>query len=327
MADTQPEAVRSVAISVWDSLGPARDEPIAVATLVEPARAVTLSGVLSPTFIYKIAFAADTFITADASVDDEVPALSLVTLRLIEPRAALPLGELIAGPCVSIWPALKAIDVQQGRISQTGTEFIAQFDHPTEAPPKAGSPIVVEGQLVGVLGANARTVIPARLIVAALHPIEIPDEQLFSLLDGSARRALAHADGMTIKVFPTSIASISPEVHAEHLILGLYENPDGSTRRLLSGRGIDERSLRQSLFEAVKNDPPSGYEYAPARLLGLPPVSKHVREALRIAAETAAANREPRIRGRHLFFGMLSVKRVPSHRRLRGWESHRPTSS
>ncbi|HXH94245.1 MAG TPA: P-loop NTPase fold protein, partial [Thermoanaerobaculia bacterium] len=44
------------------------------------------------------------------------------------------------------------------------------------------------------------------------------------------------------------------------------------------------------------------------RLAALPNLSKHVRQAFQIAAATAQANGESRIRGRHLFYGMLSVK-------------------
>ena len=97
------------------------------------------------------------------------------------------------------------------------------------------------------------------------------------------------------------------EIHVEHLVFGLYERADGSTRRILNARNVDEQMLREAIDGVVVTKQRAPHEYTPKPLDALPPMSKHAIEALTIAGRIAAENHESEIRPRHLLYGILSL--------------------
>lgn len=283
----------SVAISIWSPSG--GDHPLAIGTLIEGDVAVTPFG-LSPQSEYRVAFGDETSSSRSGQLRAALPGLDLITITVSPSRDALPIGEPAAGECESIFP-VEAPMVRTGIIQFSGRVPFAQFKGlPNEPALVHGAPIVSNGKLVGVLG-EKNEIIPASTIVAALHVDEFDNQEVFANLDPTSRRVLEHARG---------VAGGRRAIHAEHLILGLNENPANTTRRLMVSRGIDDLKLRQIILEAVKTKPLGESEYTVENLTALPAMSAHVRRAVGIARIAAMRNRE-KIRPRHLLFGLLSV--------------------
>ena len=123
--------------------------------------------------------------------------------------------------------------------------------------------------------------------------------QLFDLLSPSSVSAIAYADGLRSALH-------QDKVHLEHLILGLYQKEGGPTRRLLDQAGIGQAELVEVLAEAA-HTPGLSQTAVPSTLQSLPPVSRHVTEALDLAARLAENAGSSFVRSRHLLYGALSV--------------------
>ncbi|HET8891942.1 MAG TPA: P-loop NTPase fold protein [Candidatus Angelobacter sp.] len=123
---------------------------------------------------------------------------------------------------------------------------------------------------------------------------------IFRLLSPSSQEALGRADGMRQ-------AMNQSRIHMEHLIAGLLEKANGPTERLLRSVEIDKTTLTEMMKAAVETDLPP--KYVQANLISLPPLSKHVSEALRNARAFAQERNDKSIRSRYLLYGALSVER------------------
>ena len=123
----------------------------------------------------------------------------------------------------------------------------------------------------------------------------------FPRLSESSRRALQHADGMRL-------AMGQDKVHMEHLILALYEKDNGPTQRELKRTGVAEAELRSGLREILEVELPEFGSYDVRGIDQLPPVSRHVSEALVSAKSIAEAYKSETVQSRHLFCGVLSVQ-------------------
>ena len=114
----------------------------------------------------------------------------------------------------------------------------------------------------------------------------------------SSLRALAYADGLRINLSQN-------EVHSEHLVLGLAADPDSNAQRLLAGVGIDPAWLESVLVgvtgTALRPD------FTPGQFATLPPVSRHVSDALDNAVQIAGDVGSDQVDATHLLKGMLSV--------------------
>ena len=120
-------------------------------------------------------------------------------------------------------------------------------------------------------------------------------ERLWSLLSPSSKAAIEHAAALTS----------DGTIHAEHLLLGLYDKPGGPTRTFLDQAGVTRAALDLALAKAVKVRPRD--PGTPAKLDALPPLSAHVFQALRNAESLAEELGSAAIRSRHLFYGTLAV--------------------
>lgn len=136
------------------------------------------------------------------------------------------------------------------------------------------------------------------------------DAELFARLTSSSRNALERANQIRG-------ALNRPMIEMEYLIYGLFENW-GVTRNLFEKAKIDQRGLVRVLIQIIRDSVGSELSTAfeklesaglprAARLLEMPPASKHVEEALEAAIGRADERGSRSIRSRHLLYGALSV--------------------
>jgi len=137
------------------------------------------------------------------------------------------------------------------------------------------------------------------------------DAEFWARLSPSSKGALERADLIRK-------ALDQPEVQMEYLIYGLFEKIDGPTQVLFRKSKIDQRALNGILFPIISEEVGTAVfdqfrklEAAglPAaqRLGAMPPVSRHVRDALLAAFRRSEDRGEHEIRSRHLLYGALSV--------------------
>jgi hypothetical protein len=125
-------------------------------------------------------------------------------------------------------------------------------------------------------------------------------DSIFRRLSRSALNALGAAEGLRI-------AGRIPEIHMEHLLAGLYRVPNGPMRTVIDGIGLSETEFLSLIAEAAKTVIPARDQYEVAGLSGLPPVSKHVRDALLAGRDVADGQDSDRIESRHLLGGAMTV--------------------
>jgi hypothetical protein len=175
-----------------------------------------------------------------------------------------------------------------------------------ERPPEGGS----TGSGPAAAVSATLTLTPNKESGAA--PTELSDAELLGRFSPSSREALERANQIRN-------ALALPRVHIEHLIYGLFEKPDGSTRQLFQKQGIDQRALNRILFPIMRADVGDGVFAAfeklesaglprPAWFREFPPLSAHVREAVLAAVRRADEWDDQYVRSRHLLYGVLSVK-------------------
>jgi hypothetical protein len=291
-----PEArLLSIAFAIYLS---GDDEPFAAATLVDRWFAVTPTAVRARQDLRLVAADGQQFA---GEVVSTLPSLGLVAIRLTAEAAPPKIGPLPKdGRFVTRWPGSRRPFEGELRSSVDGA--VAFFSERPESSP-AGAPVFMGDLLVGVLGVDASgrerwPIIPVTEIVSLLGLTSSDDDQvLLSGFSPSALRALMHAYA----------SAGEQKIHTENLLIGLYENPDGSTRRILDSRDVDERRLREVLANTAKTTPLYPGEYRPRALETLPERSDHTHEALRIALKASRKAGEERVRARHLLYGLLSL--------------------
>jgi hypothetical protein len=312
MDDAPAGRLKSVAIAV-NLLGDVDRSPIA-ATVIDRLTAVTTA--LVPAGDLVLTFADKQ--TRGGSLVGRI-ASGVTVIRIDEEVIPPEIGPLEQeGRFTTIWPGSNGPRVP--RIFASPAGLCASFAQPPEYPAAlVGTPLFSGDRLVAVFdkfnpSVGGWLLVPAMTILAdVLRPVSTdqlstpPNDQargtsidvpsLFIHFDLSARRAMMHAFAVAGE----------REIHIEHLVLGLYENPEGSTRRILNARNVSEELLRDRLTNATKQKFFSPEEYQATPLTEMPPLSDHTRQAVEIAARTAMSQGERDIRTRHLLFGVLSV--------------------
>lgn len=133
---------------------------------------------------------------------------------------------------------------------------------------------------------------------AAKKRLDPEEGELFDRLSPSSREAVSRADGIRL-------ALGQDRIHMEHLVFGLFEKEGGPTQRILREAEIDERKLRELIDTATGMTIP--VDYKPAELTALPPVSRHVQDALIAAYKAAGPDLSEPVRSHQLLFGALSI--------------------
>jgi len=190
-----------------------------------------------------------------------------------------------------------------------------------------GAPVVINGKLSGIVtnisGQNSILAIPtsemakssvinmvahikwvdANRPTKTLQPVSGP--VLFQRLSFSSREAIGRAFSLSIELAQAARRTAAT-VHMEHLLVGLYDKQGGPTAQLFARAGLDRSGLLQCIYKAVETSVPDHY---PAMALAeLPPLSKHVREALMNAAKLADEKNAAIIHSRYLLHGALSLE-------------------
>jgi hypothetical protein len=126
--------------------------------------------------------------------------------------------------------------------------------------------------------------------------VEFSDSELFARLSLSSRRALGRAVGIRR-------ATGQGAIHMEHLIAGLF---DEGWRPFFEEAGIGAEELRGLIMRTVGTELPR--DYRPVELGKLPAMSKHVKQALAVAANLFAPLGGVQVRSKQLLHGALSVE-------------------
>lgn len=274
------------------------DRPSAAATLINSRFAVTTAAVLPRQELILVSADRQRF---SGEVVRSLPTLGLVAIRLTEHAGSPAIGPLTSeGSILTMW--FGSDEPMQGELRPSPRGPVAFF--PRRVEHGAGAPVVIDDLLVGVLGAEELAsggwpVIPATAITSVLGLTPLDEAKIaLTQLSPSAVRVLTHAYG----------SAGEHKIHTENLVIGLYENPDGSTRRMIDARDVDEARLRQVLIGAARTKPFYPGEYQTMPIEALPEMSDHVSQALRTALRIAIAHDEPRIRARHILYGLLSIE-------------------
>ena len=181
----------------------------------------------------------------------------------------------------------------------------------------SGAPVISEERLIGIMAASTSEVdlfyaVPTvEMIKSSLWTLiteatgqttttsrEFDGITFFKHLSEPARTALESANAIRL-----ALAS-NERIHMEHLLAGLFKDPNGTPREAFQKVGIDELKLTTIIKETASKDIPLDREYEIQALTQLPLISKHVQQAF-VAANDAAKNDE--IKTGHLLFGVLSV--------------------
>jgi hypothetical protein len=173
-----------------------------------------------------------------------------------------------------------------GRVAQTA-ESAGESAKPAEASLSVGG--------TGAVRSATLTAVPNAQAEAA--PVDLSDAELFARLSSSGRRVLERAEAMWARKAPRQ-----DKIHMEYLVSALFESWKGFFGRA----GIDKVELGKIVKRTVGTEFLWGYTVV--RLDKLPPMSKHVREALLQAARYADARGAKQIWSTHLLYGALSVE-------------------
>ena len=126
---------------------------------------------------------------------------------------------------------------------------------------------------------------------------EVIDAELLARLGPSGLRVFERAVGMRVQVRQGAVDTL----HMEYLIAGLYD----SLRGFFAAAKIDGEELRRIIRRTIGTVIPADYRTVP--IDRLPPMSKHVREALSHASRYADEHAAGKILSTHLLYGALSV--------------------
>jgi hypothetical protein len=124
---------------------------------------------------------------------------------------------------------------------------------------------------------------------------EFDDAMIFARFRASSRNVLERAEGIRR-------GSRQREIHMEHLIAGLFRSWAGFFRKA----GIDEPILLELIRSKAKAQ--IAQDARPRGLDKLPPMSKHVRQALEAAVRRADQRGAKSIWSTHLLYGALSIE-------------------
>jgi hypothetical protein len=124
---------------------------------------------------------------------------------------------------------------------------------------------------------------------------EFDDATIFARLRASSRNVLERAEGMRR-------GSRQRELHMEHLIAGLFRSWETFFRKV----GIDEPVLLDLIRSTTKTE--IVRDSRPVGIDKLPPMSKHVRQALEAAVTWADKRGAKSIWSTHLLYGALSIE-------------------
>ena len=124
---------------------------------------------------------------------------------------------------------------------------------------------------------------------------------IFSRLDESALEALGNAEAMRR-------ALAIDKIHMEQLLNGLYHETSGLARKVIEAAGVTEAEFLSILNTASSSHIPDVQRYEHVALDAMPPLSKHVLEALEAAASLADKEAPSEIQSRHVLAGALTVE-------------------
>ncbi len=305
-------------------------QTLAMATLISPVEAVTAYHVLHSlgpeseltvrlrnTESYPVAVVA-TDPAADLALLRAPSPLPFSSRRVAErvPVTNEPWMSFLIPPMVPDGIALAGVVL--GRDVVDGIEHLALSVSGASSPAgSSGAPVVVDGAVVGILaranpdGTNwyalpvttasvERLRDPARQLERSGYIERFEPRDFFARLSPSSIAAFNHADGMRL-------GNGQDKLHMEHLVMGLYLKENGPAQALFTAASIgSERDLRKILNGATDLHLPG--LYTPSELTALPPISRHVQEALEHAQRIARRTEPTRVRSRHLLSGALSVE-------------------
>jgi hypothetical protein len=146
-------------------------------------------------------------------------------------------------------------------------------------------------------------------VAASSAPLSSDDRQedLFGRLNEGALAALRAATGI-------AHAAGSDVVHMEHLLAGLFDTSGGPVRSAITAKLTPEK-FRELLERASQSRVPASNAYRSVELDHMPTISAHTRQGL-LLARRLADSEESAIRGRHMFFGAMSVEECDPVRAL-----------
>jgi Cdc6-like AAA superfamily ATPase len=125
-------------------------------------------------------------------------------------------------------------------------------------------------------------------------------QPLLDMLSPSSRRALDFANRFRV-------ARSRRDIHMEHLLIGLFENPAGATRPAFAAAGLDELSLGDMLRRGGFDSPRPGEVTTWGPTDEPLQFSRHVAETIEHAGEFAAQASSDRIRTRDLLKAFFLV--------------------
>jgi hypothetical protein len=306
-------------------------DTIASATLISPSLALTSNHVVGTATTVELSLPHASPEAFTGTVEERDAERDFATIRLTEP-VTMDLGNPVFTAAVpapdAAWHAAGAAPdadrsgwvVGPARID--GREYLRlrQGTGPTSEAGSTGAPVLVDGQIVGMLALQqeadwyaitvASMAASARIsAVADLLPL---DKDLFlRQLSPSSRRALTLA-----AQFATETGQQT--VHMEHLVLALYAKKDGPADHLIKEAGLGEAGLRAALKQSVEATlPPLPSDFTSIeRATALPQTSGHVGEAFRAARNIARTTHSTGVQSRHLLYGVLSVEQCDVTKKL-----------